>query len=231
MVSSGFRLRSVSRWAALLLLAQLSSGLRTTPGSPCESSCSPSNDTLGSEIVCLDHEYSTTAKGRKFKDCVGCQLESTFFDDVSKQSDVEWGLCTFCLLDKIVAVVELTGRHLDNLRYAFSSCVYGIPEKVANISNPCPVACDQVEGPATYDLDNPTGENLESWCNTATFADNEITACEECYNLTSDSGSQMYIANCTPSPHSPSPSPIDLLTESQSSNPFAITVTSKHPPK
>ncbi|OJI98168.1 hypothetical protein ASPVEDRAFT_79829 [Aspergillus versicolor CBS 583.65] len=175
MVWSGFRLRSVSRWAALLLLAQLSSGLRTTPGSPCESSCSPSNDTLGSEIVCLDHEYSTTAKGRKFKDCVGCQLESTFFDDVSKQSDVEWGLY--------------------NLRYAFSSCVYGIPEKVANISNPCPVACEEVEGPATYDLDNPTGENLESWCNTATFADNEITACEVCYNLTSDSGSQMYIAN------------------------------------
>lgn len=87
-------------------------------------------------------------------------------------------------------------RHLDNLRYAFSSCVYGIPEQVANISNPCPVACDQVEGPATYDLENPTGENLESWCNTATFADNEITNCEACYNLTSDSASQMYLANC-----------------------------------
>ncbi|KAL4929103.1 uncharacterized protein BDV17DRAFT_83375 [Aspergillus undulatus] len=178
MVPSG----AVSRWAVLglLQLGQLASALRTTPGSPCESRCSPTNDTMSSEIVCLDREYSDTEVGKKFKDCVGCQLESSFVDDISRESDVEWGLY--------------------NLRFAFSSCVYGFPEKVANLSNPCPVACEDLESPIEYQLTKPSSENLETWCDTASFADNEITDCGICYNLTqsttaSGRNSQVYMAN------------------------------------
>ncbi|KAL3473430.1 hypothetical protein BJX99DRAFT_233712 [Aspergillus californicus] len=176
MVSSGFGL-----WTAILLLGQLSLGLRTTPGSPCENRCSPSNSTTGSEIVCLDHEYNSTDVGRKFKDCVDCQLQSPFADDISGQSDVEWGLY--------------------NLRYAFSSCVYGYPESVANVSSSCPVACEDLATSLEYELTDPTGLNFETWCGTASFADNEITECGICYNLTADPGNgnsnnnQVYLAN------------------------------------
>ncbi|KAL4922489.1 hypothetical protein BDW62DRAFT_53797 [Aspergillus aurantiobrunneus] len=175
MMSSVFSLKSTSRWAVLVLFAQLACGLRTTPGSPCEGTCSPSNDTVPSEIVCLDREYSSTDVGRKFRDCVSCQLESTFVDESSRQSDVEWGLF--------------------NLRFAFSSCVYGYPEVVSDVSNPCPVACEDLETPIEYEVENPSPEYLETWCDTASFSDIEITDCGVCYNLTSDSTSQIYMAN------------------------------------
>lgn len=93
MLSSFFGMRSVAWWTLLVVLAQLVSGLRTTPGSPCENSCNPSNETLPSEIVCADIEYNNTEAGRVFEQCISCQLQSTFADDVARQSDVEWGLC------------------------------------------------------------------------------------------------------------------------------------------
>ncbi|KAI9367154.1 hypothetical protein BJX61DRAFT_347599 [Aspergillus egyptiacus] len=177
MVFSGFHLRAMSGWAVLALFGQVSFGLRTTPGSPCQERCSPSNDTTPAEIVCLDQEYGDTEKGRKFEDCIGCELQSTFADDFSGQSDVEWGLY--------------------NLRYAFSSCVYGHPEKVSEVSSSCPVACEDIESSLEYELTSPTALNFETWCGTTSFADNEITDCAICYNLTSDrpSSSQVYLAN------------------------------------
>ncbi|KAL4984027.1 hypothetical protein BDW68DRAFT_190803 [Aspergillus falconensis] len=178
---SVFSRGSISRWTVFGLLG-LASALRTTPGSPCESACSPTNDTLPSEIVCLDSEYNSTEVGRKFEDCIACQLQSTFVDDASRQSDVEWGLYI------LTATV--------NLRFAFSSCVYGYPEKVTNISNSCPVACEKLETSIEYQLDSPSGENIETWCDTASFADNEITDCNACYNLTMDETKpQVYLAN------------------------------------
>ncbi|KAL4770434.1 hypothetical protein BDW60DRAFT_218096 [Aspergillus nidulans var. acristatus] len=178
---SGFSKRTVSRWTVFGLL-RLASALRTTPGSPCESACSPANATLPSEIVCFDSEYNNTEVGRKFEGCIACQLQSTFVDDASKQSDVEWGLSI------------LTGTV--NLRFAFSSCVYGYPEKVTNSSNSCPVACEQIKSSVEYQLDSPAGENIETWCDTASFADNEITDCNACYNLTSNEmRPQVYLAN------------------------------------
>jgi hypothetical protein len=97
MVSSGFGRGSASRWAVLLLLGQLSLGLRTTPGSPCETRCSPSKATTPEEIVCADHEYEDSEVGRKFEDCIECQLQSTYSDGTTGQSDMEWGLCTFLM--------------------------------------------------------------------------------------------------------------------------------------
>ncbi|KAL4864604.1 hypothetical protein BDV12DRAFT_175919 [Aspergillus spectabilis] len=175
MVSSAFSL-GFSRCAVLFLFGQVALALRTTPGSPCESTCSPSNDTLPSEIVCLDTEYNTTDVGRKFEQCVGCQLQSTFSDDNTGQTDVEWGLY--------------------NLRFAFSTCVYGFPESVSNISSSCPVACGDLEPSLEYDLRSPNGLNFDTWCGTTSFADNEITDCGICYNLTySEPASQVYMAN------------------------------------
>ncbi|KAL4885588.1 hypothetical protein BJY04DRAFT_180034 [Aspergillus karnatakaensis] len=175
MVSSAFCLGSASKCAVLLLLLGQAFALRTTPGSPCENTCSPSNDTLPSEIVCLDAEYNSTDVGRKFQNCVECQLQSTFSDDFG-QTDVEWGLY--------------------NLRFAFSSCSYGFPESVSNISSSCTVACEDLEPALEYDLRTPNGQNFDTWCGTTSFADNEVNDCGRCYNLTgNEPNSQVYMAN------------------------------------
>jgi hypothetical protein len=130
-------------------------------------------------------------------------------------------------LDEPTAI--LTGTV--NLRFAFSSCVYGYPEKVTNSSNSCPVACEQIKSSVEYQLDSPAGENIETWCDTASFADNEITDCNACYNLTSDEmRPQVYLANCTSAPLSPFPL-LQLTNKMQSSNLSVTTAISKHPQK
>ncbi|KKK20483.1 hypothetical protein AOCH_007598, partial [Aspergillus ochraceoroseus] len=174
-------LRSSLRWAAVLVLltqcSQVALGLRTASGSPCASLCSPSNDTAPSEIVCEDYQFRETAVGRKFQSCISCELNSTYVDSASDESDLEWALY--------------------NLRYGFSSCVYGYPEKVGNVSSPCPVACNDVITALEYDLTNPSGDNFDTWCGTTSFADNAITKCEACYNQTyGQSNSQVYLSNC-----------------------------------
>ncbi|GFG00449.1 hypothetical protein IFM61392_01390 [Aspergillus lentulus] len=166
--------------AAFLLLGHLTPaviGLRTTPGSPCANVCNKvSSNTTGSEIVCLDEQFSQTTKGSDFQNCVECQLESTYSDSSSGQADVDWGLY--------------------NLRYAFSSCVYGFPEQVANISSPCVVSCQSLSSALVYDLDDPSGVNFDTWCGASAFADNVISQCEFCYNLTSNmTDSQVYLGN------------------------------------
>ncbi|GFF29014.1 mediator of RNA polymerase II transcription subunit 8 [Aspergillus udagawae] len=170
--------------AALLLLGHITPvviGLKTTPGSPCANVCNKvSSNTTASEIVCLDEQFSQTTKGSDFQNCVECQLESTYGDSSSGQRDVEWGLY--------------------NLRYAFSSCVYGFPEQVANISSPCVVSCQPLSSALDYDLDDPSGINFDTWCGASSFADNLISQCEFCYNLTSNmTDSQVYLANFTDS--------------------------------
>lgn len=94
-------------WAtALVLLAQSIPvlSLRITPGSPCEEVCHRrSSNTTGSEIACLDREFTQTEKGSTFQQCVECGLRSSFHDTPTKQSDVEWSLCMSCPS----AVVEL----------------------------------------------------------------------------------------------------------------------------
>lgn len=82
--------------AILFVFSQLTSvvlGLRTTEGSPCASVCNrDSTNTTSSEIVCLDRQYNSTLKGTHFQECVDCQLRSDFFDTISGESDVTWGL-------------------------------------------------------------------------------------------------------------------------------------------
>ncbi|KAL4891006.1 hypothetical protein BDV59DRAFT_76368 [Aspergillus ambiguus] len=169
--------RSTSIWTVVfVLLSQLASialGLRTSPGSPCTDTCTKrSTNTTGSDIVCLDRQYSETTVGSNFQQCVECQLRSPFVDTGTGQSDVHWGLY--------------------NLRYAFSTCVYGFPESVNNLSTPCTVSCQPLSSALEYDLENPSGVNFDTWCGASSFADNLITQCEFCFNLTT---TEVYIAN------------------------------------
>ncbi|EAW10305.1 uncharacterized protein ACLA_047740 [Aspergillus clavatus NRRL 1] len=166
--------------AAVLLFSHLAPvvvGLRTAPGSPCASVCNKSSsNTTGSEIVCLDQQYRDTTKGYDFQECLECQLQSSYSDPHSGQTDLNWGLY--------------------NLRYAFSSCVYGYPEQVTNNSSPCVVSCQPLDSALEFDLVDPSGVNFDTWCSASSFADNLISQCEFCYNLTGNgTDSQVYLSN------------------------------------
>lgn len=79
-------------WTTLFVKTALS--LRVSSGSPCWDTCSvPSTNTTGDDIVCRDFMYSDTRVGRRFEECVSCELESTHFLKRYDESDVEWALC------------------------------------------------------------------------------------------------------------------------------------------
>ncbi|KAJ5949132.1 hypothetical protein N7454_000716 [Penicillium verhagenii] len=163
--------------AAVLLgsLVPAGLGLRVTSGSSCTDSCNKwgvSTNTTADEISCVDTAFNSTAKGEDFKDCITCELESTYEDATTGETDVNWALY--------------------NLRFAVSTCVFGYPESVSNVSSPCPVACGTVQDAVQFDIEDPVVGELSAWCDTTSFADNVINTCEFCYNLTTN---QIYLAN------------------------------------
>ncbi|OOQ84853.1 hypothetical protein PEBR_28555 [Penicillium brasilianum] len=180
--SWGLSLRSPGKLATALLTVFVSNpvpvalGLKTTSGSPCASVCNKvSTNTTASEIVCLDTNYDET-KGKTFEDCVSCQLESTYVNRLSGETDVNWGLY--------------------NLRYAFTTCVFGYPDSAANISTPCTVGCAGIQSAVEVDILDPGASNFNDWCAATGFADNVINDCEFCYNLTYQQvNPQVYMAN------------------------------------
>ncbi|KAI9931007.1 hypothetical protein ASPWEDRAFT_102057 [Aspergillus wentii DTO 134E9] len=161
---------------AILLLSHFTPvvlGLSTAAGSPCESVCHrETTNTTSSEIVCLDRQYNGTTKGNNFQSCVDCQLKSSYVDSTTQETDVQWGLY--------------------NLRYAFTSCVYGFPQQVANISSPCVVSCDTLSPALNNNLLSPDESTFDTLCGSTAFADNVIDTCQFCYNLTT---TQVYLAN------------------------------------
>lgn len=109
--------------ATSLLLLRLSRAVEVTPNSPCSSLCdnSISNDsdpgddansfTVGKNVVCNDYEYdgpNSTAPGRKFKDCLNCELNSTATDSKTNQNEAYWVLF--------------------NMKFTFDWCVFAIPD-------------------------------------------------------------------------------------------------------
>lgn len=86
----------------------------------------------------------------------------------------------------------------DNLRFTLTSCLFGYPEQVVNMSSPCVVSCQPLDSALEYDIKAPSALSFNTWCGTSSFADNVIDQCEFCYNLTTN---QVYMANCaTPLP-------------------------------
>lgn len=203
------RLQSPGRFVlfALALLVgsavPVAQGLRTTTGSPCMSVChKESTNTTASEIACLDDQYGRDkGKGKTFQDCVTCLLESTYVDRLSGETDVDWGLCKLISKKCISLTWVLVGGPLtrteDNLRFAFTTCVFGYPQSAANISTPCTVGCEGIESASELNLLNPSSDNFHDWCGSTGFADNAISDCEFCYNQTYHMAyQQVFMANC-----------------------------------
>ena len=90
---------------AIILLAPEVLGLQVTPNSPCASTCMDdvsdnvsdpnSSNTVPSDIVCADADYTNVAAGRKYEACVNCLRNSTASSD--GEDDQSWFLCEFAL--------------------------------------------------------------------------------------------------------------------------------------
>ena len=73
--------------------------IKVTPNSPCVRFCLDGGDlknasqsnTEREDLVCDDSDVD--AKGGKFKDCMECESQSTYWDAASNQSDPFWFLC------------------------------------------------------------------------------------------------------------------------------------------
>lgn len=93
--------------------------LEVTPNSGCSSLCDakiakgadPSDSritkTSSSDLVCNDYEYdgsNSTEVGRRLKDCLSCELNSTATDAKSNENDVYWALCMCQLFMKMQLV-------------------------------------------------------------------------------------------------------------------------------
>lgn len=91
-----------------LLLLRLVHSIEVTPNSKCFSVCandisSSSNIadgkyswTIGSDVVCEDYQLAgpnSTVQGRKWKECLTCELNSTAVDAPSKENELYWVLC------------------------------------------------------------------------------------------------------------------------------------------
>ncbi|KAK2738453.1 hypothetical protein FQN57_007044 [Myotisia sp. PD_48] len=163
-----------STLAVSLFLLRGTVGLRVTKGSPCEDDCGLATNTTGEEIVCRDRQFYDDDVGRQFEKCVSCELQSKFSSSTSReeQSDVKWGLY--------------------NLRYSFSSCIYGIPASKQSVSTPCQVSCDSLRPALISGLSEPDGPSMYDFCGMSSFADSIVTQCAACYALTED---EKYLAN------------------------------------
>lgn len=93
---------------ASVLFIRPSLTIEVTPNSNCSSLCinAPTADpgldrsslTLTSGVICNDAEYVGSAQtpgGRKWNDCLSCELNSTATDAKTGQNDLYWLLCTF----------------------------------------------------------------------------------------------------------------------------------------
>lgn len=91
-----------------LFLFRLVHSIEVTPNSKCFSVCAndisgnvniadPINSwTAGSNVVCEDYELAgpnSTVKGRKWKECLTCELNSTAVDLPSRENELYWVLC------------------------------------------------------------------------------------------------------------------------------------------
>ena len=93
--------------SALALLGfRVLQALEVTPNSSCAALCmnEPNDDpasiysstTTMTDVVCSDWELSganSTSTGRKFKQCLTCESNSTASDENTGENDVNWTLC------------------------------------------------------------------------------------------------------------------------------------------
>ena len=129
--------------ATALLLIRLIYAVEVTPNSECSSLCDnnisnesdPGADsnsfTLARDVVCNDYEYdgpNSTVPGRKFKDCLTCELNSTATDSKTNQNEAYWVLCASRYLQSLPEHMANPGFRSVNMKFTFDWCVFAYPD-------------------------------------------------------------------------------------------------------
>jgi hypothetical protein len=68
--------------------------LRSTQSGSCNSTCDGARETLATNIVCGDSDYSNTSQGKHMKRCLLCLENSTSYDS-PQDNDIYWFLCEY----------------------------------------------------------------------------------------------------------------------------------------
>lgn len=103
--------------AAAALPIQSVTAILVTSGSSCDQQCGNVLDaTTPADIVCDQNSYGSAA-GVVFKNCMTCELTSTYYTTNPNESDQHWMLY--------------------NSRYALSECLWGSPGNSTVANSPC----------------------------------------------------------------------------------------------
>jgi len=130
-------MRPSSLAPALVLITSFAAptiALISSTSSPCAAQCGNNlASTSGSDIACSIADFKSTPAGNVFQNCVSCQIQSTYVNPITRQSDLHWGIY--------------------NLRYALSWCLFGYPDNKNAASSPCTTerGCGAFQGAFTFD--------------------------------------------------------------------------------
>lgn len=106
-----------ARLAASAALISSATTIIVTPGSSCDQQCGNVLDaTTPADIVCSQGNYGSAA-GVVFKNCMNCELSSTYYATTPNETDQQWLLY--------------------NSRYALSECLWGEPGNISVGDSPC----------------------------------------------------------------------------------------------
>ncbi|KAK8062363.1 hypothetical protein PG997_014460 [Apiospora hydei] len=168
----------------VLYFGALSTALQVAPNSTCAALCLDSprgtpmdpaaSNTNYTDIACVDSDYSGTARGIKFKNCMECLQESK--ETSGRESDLNW--------------------YLYNARYAVDVCLYSYPGSTQNISSPCDInyACAPLKTALTSGIPDGDISNPYGYCSAdgGKFTSRSLDSCVQCLK---SSSSQAYISN------------------------------------
>ncbi|KAI8255295.1 H/ACA ribonucleoprotein complex subunit cbf5 [Colletotrichum sp. SAR 10_98] len=155
--------------AALSLWLRHATALHVAKGSPCQTLCGNVLDaTTKDDVVCKESDYSVSAAGSVYQQCVSCELTSDY--STASQTDVQWLLY--------------------NLRYAVSYCIFGYPENPNVGSSPCltRTACEPFQDAIKYNDLASNGTEFD-YCDN--WDHNQLAGCTACLRA----GDNHYLTN------------------------------------
>lgn len=108
---------AAARLAASAAFASSATAILVTDGSSCDDQCgNVLSATTGADIECNQNDYGSAA-GIVYKNCMNCELSSTYYNTQTNETDQQWMLY--------------------NARYALSYCMWGEPGNVDVGDSPC----------------------------------------------------------------------------------------------
>jgi len=138
------------------LFLSTATALLVVPGSNCAIQCGnvPQSNSAG-DITCGDSSFSSVA-GQTFQNCISCEMNSTYVDYTSKQTDLQWLLY--------------------NLRYAANYCIFNVSTISAT---PCVTgpACGAFQPALTFDS-NPANSSTYGYC--SAWRSDLLPKCQAC---------------------------------------------------